>query len=78
MAAGNDHDRAIWNDGFNQGKAQGRIDTRKEVLSILEDRFMNTRLPTSDPVMVATLKLAKELSEAIQIPTSPAATSHGN
>lgn len=74
MAAGNDHDRAIWQDGYNQGKAAGRSETRKEILTLLQDRFMNMKLPTSDPDMVATLKVAKELSEAIQIDPTKAPT----
>lgn len=67
MAAGNDHDRAIWQDGYNQGRRAGRVDTRKEVLSLLEEKFMNMKLPTNDPTMVATLAVAKEISDAISI-----------
>ncbi len=68
MAAGNDHDRAIWQDGFNQGRQAGRVDTRKEVLSLLEKKFMNMNVPTDDPVMKATILVAKEVSDAITIP----------
>ena len=66
MASGNDHDRAIWNDGYNQGRAAGRTETRKEVLTLLQDKFMNMSLPTDDPTMQATLVVAKEISNAIQ------------
>ena len=65
MAAGNDHDRAIWNDGYNQGKAAGRTEARKEVLTLLQEKFMNMTLPTSDPLMQATLVVAREISEKI-------------
>jgi len=67
MAAGNDHDRAIWNDGYNQGKAAGRSETRKEVLGLLQEKFMNMEMPTDDPTMKATLVVAKEVSNAIQL-----------
>lgn len=67
MASGNDHDRAIWNDGYNQGKAAGRSETRKEVLSLLQEKFMNMKLPTDDPTMKATLVVAKEVSDAIRL-----------
>ena len=59
-----DTDRVIWNEGFKQGIEEGKKRTRKEVLSLLEAKFMNMKLPTNDPVMVATLAIAKELSES--------------
>lgn len=67
FSAGHDPEKVIWQEGYNQGRAQGRIDTRKDVLTFLEGKFMNMQLPTSDPVMVATLAVAKELSEYLKI-----------
>lgn len=62
-----DPERALWQEGYNQGRTQGRIDTRKDVLTFLQGKFMNMSLPTDDPVMVATLNVAKELSEYLKI-----------
>ena len=59
-----DTDRVIWNEGFKQGIEEGKKRTRKEVLSLLEAKFMDMKLPTNDPVMIATLAVAKELSES--------------
>lgn len=61
-----DTDRVIWNEGYKNGLTEGKNQTRKEVLSMLEEKFMNMKLPTDDPVMVATLAIAKEVSDALR------------
>lgn len=50
-------------DGYKEGK----IDTRKEVLGWLEEKYMDKEIARKSPEGEAILKLAKELSELMKV-----------
>lgn len=52
---------------FNKGIQEGRLQTRKEVLGFLEEKYMNKDMSTASPKAQAILTLASELSDFLKI-----------
>ena len=51
---------------FNTGITEGKLQLRQEVLGFLQTKYMDSPLSMQDPEMIATLKVARELSEFLK------------
>lgn len=49
---------------YNEGVDQGALDTRKEILSLIQKKFMDPSIGRQDPEGKALLAIAREISNA--------------